>query len=255
MRYSGSKFPLKKKKILKLTAFPGCEGRRRPPALLTGCASRATGHPNGARVQVRRAGRASAAEPTVPRGPDRTGHPPRLAAPGTAPAGPRRGRLWGPVSAAPDSVQRSRTPTARRGGQSPAAPPATWVQPPGLDGPDAASARGSPATRAGPRTPDPHSGPRPGPAARDDHAAQTRGESGRSRPHSPASSAPQPAAAAAPALPHGLPEGPPPPSVAPSRLQGARASGARQPGRCSPAALRRLPPTRWPDSKAWCLDR
>lgn len=107
----------------------------------------------------------------------------------------------------------------------------------------------------GPRTLDPHSGPRPGPAARDDHAAQTRGENVQRRPHSPASSPPQPAAAAAPALPHGLPEGPPPPSDAPSRLQGARASGAGQPGRCSLAALRRLPPTRCPDRKARCLDR
>lgn len=163
----------KKRKHLKLTVLPGCAGRRRPrcaPDRLR--ASRATGHPNGARV------------PGAPRGPrQRNGahgsaEPgfhgpvgPRHAALRTAPAGPPRA---GPLAPLWPSVRGTGLRPALLDTPGPEGRPATCRATcdtgPGtrLGGQDAASVTGSPSPDPASRTP--HAGP--GHAARVNDAAQ-----------------------------------------------------------------------------------
>lgn len=130
------------------------------PALLTGCASRATGHPQrrSGPGAPRRPGQRSGARfagawtPRTARPTTRSTGQLRGAAPGGAPLGPRV-RGAGLCPSAPGHP-------GPEGGQSPAAPPATQVRPPELDRPDAASSEGQPrdprrTLHPEPRTPDP----------------------------------------------------------------------------------------------------
>lgn len=227
---------LKKKKGIKNSlCSQDAQGGGVPAAFLTGGASRATGHPNGARAPG--APRSPLPQRNGAHGPAKPGphrpRGPRHAAPRTAPAGPPGpgqgsagpgpGPQHRPLSCAPDNLgpggrpatcratcdtgPASRTGRAGRrpcegqpGAPHPDPASGTWIRTPDLDP--------HPAKTTRPRRENPAAG-----------AAPT---------HRPARlRSPQPAAAAAPALPRGLPEGLRTPSAAPRRLQGARARAAR----------------------------
>ncbi|XP_029068731.1 collagen alpha-1(I) chain-like [Monodon monoceros] len=180
---------------------------------------------------------------------------PRHAALRTAPAGPPRA---GPLAPLWPSVRGTGLRPALLDTPGPEGRPATCRATrdtgPGtrLGGQDAASVTGSPAPRAGPRIPDP--------------ARRTRTRSPRKRRRSGVRNG----RSAWPLLTGQLcsaarnrrglrarsrtPRGGPRHQAAPRRRrQGARASSAGQPGRCGPAALRRLPPAQCPGRPAWYL--
>lgn len=124
------------------------------PCALTSCASRATGHPNSARVQVRHmTGPAQQRPRFAGAWTPRTARPASLGTRDSFPRAPLRSASGSPsprrrpLSSAPGHPGPER-------GQSPAAPPATRVRP--RAGPSGRRlSEGSPATRAGPCTPDP----------------------------------------------------------------------------------------------------
>lgn len=246
---------LKKKKGIKNSlCSQDAQGGGVPAAFLTRGASRATGHPNGARAPG--APRSPLPQRNGAHGPAKPGphrpRGPRHAAPRTAPAGPPGpgqgsagpgpGPQHRPLSCAPDNLGpggRPATcratcdtgPAARTGragrrpceGQ-PGAPhpdPAsgTWIRTPDLDP--------HPAKTTRPRRENPAAG-----------AAPT---------HRPARlRSPQPAARSrrGSRAPSRTPRGAPDAERRPEApAGGARARRAGQPGRCGPAVLRRQPPT------------